>query len=311
MVKWSSMEAYLIGSILKEYRTRFKISQEELCFDLCAVSTLSRIENGSQIPGRKLIESLFSRLGMNPPASSIPMTKTDFKRENLEYEIIDKLANNDFNIFQLLEEYKSCGNELDLLEEQFFRFFKSYAEDKINHEANHALKEFIEALHLTLKDYKIGLLPKAKLLTKTELIILNNIARMLYFTNQKEHAINLMEFLRSYFENGIVSEEEKAKNYPVILFNLENWYGLKGEGQKSLELSEKGINACIQYGKLTQFPYQIFNKGYALNLLGKRQEAEKYISDAFTIFKQMKKYEEAKFGAETMNKEFGFSFPIE
>lgn len=66
------MENYLIGNVLKEYRTRLKISQEDLCLDLCAVSTLSRIESGTQIPGRKLIEALFSRMGIS---RSVPITK--------------------------------------------------------------------------------------------------------------------------------------------------------------------------------------------------------------------------------------------
>ena len=79
------MEAYIVGGIIKEFRLRFNISQEELCDGLCAVSTLSRIESGKQITGRKLIEALFSRMGLRPHTSAIPMSKIDLKRENIEY----------------------------------------------------------------------------------------------------------------------------------------------------------------------------------------------------------------------------------
>lgn len=37
------MDYYQIGPILKEFRIRHRISQEELCFGLCATSTLSRM----------------------------------------------------------------------------------------------------------------------------------------------------------------------------------------------------------------------------------------------------------------------------
>lgn len=37
------MDYYQIGPILKEFRIRHCISQEELCFGLCATSTLSRM----------------------------------------------------------------------------------------------------------------------------------------------------------------------------------------------------------------------------------------------------------------------------
>lgn len=41
---------------------------------------------------------------MNLPASAIPMSKTDFKRENLEYKINDMIATGKFEITDLLEE---------------------------------------------------------------------------------------------------------------------------------------------------------------------------------------------------------------
>ena len=266
------MENYLIGNILKEYRTRLKISQEDLCLDLCAASTLSRIASGAQIPGRKLVEALFSRMGVN---KSVPLTKVDFQRENLEFKINDMVATGKFEIFDLLEEYKNCGDELNSLEKQFYLFYKTMAEDFFEHNCEKALKNYEEALKISIKDYEIGKLPNARLLTKTELLILNNISRTQYFLGQKDAAIELMEFLRSYFEKGIMSEEEKAKNYPVILFNLENWYGNANEDEKVIELCEIGIDMCIKYGKLSHFPYHIFNKGCSLSKLGKLSEGIK------------------------------------
>lgn len=302
------MEIYSIGNVIREYRQRLNISQEELAFDLCAVSTLSRIESGAQVPGRKLAEALFSRMGMLMPAGNLPMSKADYIRSILEYEINGRVATSNYDIDDLLETYKTCGDKLDVLEEQFYLFYKTMADDSKEHNAVLALKNFEKALQMSVKDYETGKIPTARYLTKTELMLLNNIARMQYFLGQKTEAIELMEFLRGYFENGIISEEEKAKNYPVILHNLENWYGLAGKGQKSLELCEKGIEVCIRYGKLTQFPYQLFNKGYALALLGRKEEAKKYIQDSFVIFDTMKEHDNVVYASKIMNKEFNFHF---
>lgn len=296
MILSFSMEAYIIGSIIKEYRIRLEISQEDLAYGLCAVSTLSRVENGAQIPGRKLAEAFFSRMGINPPSNAIPMSRADFKRENLEYEIIDKTSNGDFQITALLEEYKKSKKELDKLETQFYSFFKSLSEDVLKHNCKKALKEFETALKLTMPNYELGKIPNTKMLTKIEIFILNNIARNLYFYENKEEGLSLMEFLHSYFEDGIISEEEKAKNYPVILLNLENWYGQNEEYEKALELSEKGIDICIRYGKLTQFPYQLFNKGCSLINLKKINEGKEYLNQAFTIMEAMKLYDDLEYG---------------
>lgn len=293
------METYIVGGVIKEFRIRYNISQEELCDGLCAVSTLSRIESGKQISGRKLIEALFSRMGLRPHMSAIPMSKTDFKRENIEYEINDMVATGNFKIFDLLEEYKTCGNELDTLEKQFYFFYKTMAEDFFNHDSKIALENYIKALKMSIKDYEISEPPKSKLLTKIELLILNNIARMLYFLEEKAKGIELMEFLRSYFENKVVSKEEKAKNYPVILFNLENWYGLRGnngDDEKVLNLCDIAIETCIKYGKLTLFPFHVFNKGCALIKLGKIQDGKESLSEAFTILKTMKRFDDIEYG---------------
>ena len=302
------METYLIGNILKEYRTRLNISQEDLCLDLCAVSTLSRIESGMQVPGRKLIEALFSRMGIS---RSIPITKTDFQRENLEYKINDMIATGKFDVFDLLEEYKNCGDKLIPLEEQFYLFYKTMAEDFFNHDCKKALEKYEEALKISIKDYKLGKLPSARLLTKTELLILNNISRTQYFREEKEAAIELMEFLRSYFESGIMGEEEKAKNYPVILFNLENWYGLRGKNddyEKALKLCDISISTCIQYGKLALFPFHIFNKGCMLIKLGKVSEGKCVIEDSFCILKNMKMYDEIEYSKRWLNKNLHLNF---
>lgn len=295
------MENYIIGSILKEYRTRLNISQEDLCFDLCAVSTLSRIECGERVPGRKLLEALFSRMGVS---RSVSITKTEFQRENLEFKINDMVAHDDFEIFDLLEEYKNCSENMAELERQFYLFFKTMAEDYFNHNCEKALKIYEEALKISVKDYALGKIPNARLLTKTELLILNNISRTQYFFGQKDEAIKLMEFLRSYFEKGIMSEEEKAKNYPVILFNLENWYGMKNEDEKVIELCDIGIDVCIRYGKLSNFPYQIFNKGCSLIKLGKIEEGKNYLTDSLIILNRMKKYDDVTYGKKWIKNEF-------
>ena len=270
------MNAYFIGEILKEYRTRFEISQEDLSFGLCAVSTLSRIENGTQIPGRKLAEALFSKMGMKTPSSATPMSRLDFKRENLEHKIIDSIANGNFDVFDTLEEYKNCGKTLDPLEKQFYIFYKAIAEDALNH--------------------SLDGVQKIRFLTRTEIMILNNISRALYFTGKKDKAISLMEFLRTYYETREIGEEEMAKGYPVILLNLENWYGDAGRFQEALELSEIGIKICINYGKLTPFPCQLFNKGCSLVKLKRITEGKKFLSQAFSVFEAMNLTDELNYG---------------
>ncbi|WP_294429998.1 helix-turn-helix transcriptional regulator [uncultured Treponema sp.] len=299
------MENYLIGTILKEYRTRLNISQEDICFDLCAVSTLSRIEGGTQLPRRKLVEALFSRMGMVTPSSGIPMSRADFYRENLEYRINEMVARADFEIAGLLEEYKNCDKDMDVFERQFYTFYKTLSENSKTPDDKKALEQYVSALRLTVKNYDVKGLPLARLLTRNEILILNNISRTLYALGEGENAISIMEFLRSYFEKGIVSEEEKAKNYHVILFNLENWYGLSDNDAKALEICEIAIDSCIKYSPGNLFPYHIFNKGCALVKLGKMEEGKKFLEHAFIIMEELKKYDDIVSGKKWCKENLG------
>ena len=58
------MASYTIGELIRDARERLHYSQEELCYGICTPSTLSRIENGLQTPGRKTLEGLMQRLGV-------------------------------------------------------------------------------------------------------------------------------------------------------------------------------------------------------------------------------------------------------
>ena len=301
------METYIIGSILKEYRTRLNISQEDISFDLCAVSTLSRIEGGTQLPRRKLVEALFSRMGMTSPSSGIPMSRADFYRENLEYKINDMIARADFEIAGLLEEYKNCDKDMDVFERQFYTFYKTLSENVKTPDDKKAMENYVSALRLTVKNYDVKELPLARLLTRIEILILNNISRTLYSLGEEENAISIMEFLRSYFEKGIVSEEEKAKNYHVILFNLENWYGLSGNDKKSLEISEIAIDSCSKYGPSNLFPYHIFNKGFALVKLGRMEEGKKSLEHSFVIMEELKKCDDIASGKKWCKEKLGLN----
>ena len=58
------MAYYTVGELIRDARERQKYSQEELSYGICTTSTLSRIENGLQVPGRKILEGLMQRLGL-------------------------------------------------------------------------------------------------------------------------------------------------------------------------------------------------------------------------------------------------------
>lgn len=305
------MKAFEIGKFIKEFRERKNISQEDLSENLCSVSTLSRIERGIQFPSRSLLEALFSRLGYTNTNIQLPLSTPDFKRSVLEYEIISLAARTDTSFIDLLEEYKNVTPEMDTLETQFYNFltilYKSIKRACPNEEI---LEDFLKTLRITLSDYKISDKITHHLLTKTELMLLMNIARTEYFQGETEEAIFIMEQLREYYSIHDIPGEDIAANLPVILANLSTWYGRKHLFEKSIELCNEGIKICSDYGKLHHLPYLIFNKGYGYLSLKKIPEGTSLITMAINLMIQTKKTEDAKFGIESLKKDFNIDIPV-
>ena len=93
----------------------------------------------------------------------------------------------------------------------------------------------------------------------------------------------------------------------MILFNLENWYGLSGNDKKSLEISEIAIDSCSNYGPSNLFPYHIFNKGCALVKLGRMEEGKKSLEHSFVIMEELKKCDDIASGKKWCKEKLGLN----
>lgn len=288
------MAKYMIGSVIYENRTRRKITQEELCHGICTQTTLSRIENGVQMPRRKILEALMQRLGLQMQYYFFPVSNEEMERSNLEYAITRKLSHNEYDITDLLERYKKCSPEMDHMEEQFYLY--AFASQMMRNENDYlrALSLLLQGIALTIPEFSQEHLCEQTLLTFDEIRIINGISLAYYEIGQYEQAKKFMLFLKEYLHKTDIDLEEKAKLYPMILFNLSNWMGLDGRNEQVYELCNEGIEFCIKSGQLTVFPYLIFNKAYSLAKMNRLEEALPVFRQACTIFEALKDTEKSR-----------------
>ena len=52
-----------LGDMIRELRKERKLTQEELADGICSAVSISRIENGNQMPSNTILERLLERLG--------------------------------------------------------------------------------------------------------------------------------------------------------------------------------------------------------------------------------------------------------
>jgi len=74
--------------MLKNKRIELGYTQEKLSEGICDTVTLSRIENGRQIPSKRLISALMQRLGMPDDRIFAFVSENEIEIEKLQKEII-------------------------------------------------------------------------------------------------------------------------------------------------------------------------------------------------------------------------------
>ena len=215
------------------------------------------------------------------------------ERSNLEYLITRKLALKEYDIEDYLMQYKNCGSEMDHMERQFYLYVSALILKNGTEDVEKITSLLLEAIALTIPDFFPSSLGHSKFLTFDEITIMNNIAINYYSLGKKEDAKKILVYLKDYLEHRDIDLEDKAKVYPMILFNLSNWAGAEGRNELAYELCDTGIDFCIAHGKLTVFPHLIFNKGYSLAKMNRHKEAIPFFSQACTVFEALKDHERA------------------
>lgn len=277
------MAKYPVGKLIASTRKKLRISQEDLSSGICSTPTLSKIENGVQMPSYKVCNAIMERLGL-PKAADLYVSDRELERSNLERQITGMIAREEYDIADLLREYQNCRKEMNQLEQQFYTYSYGIMVKKKENNPQKALELYRQAIEISIPDFSMQQLRQTRLFTLDEITIINDIANVSYEMGDKKLAEKYMYFLKDYLENAVIDEEEKAKKYPVILYNLSNWLENDERYEEMIPLCRKGIDYCIEQGKLTVFPYLLFNMGYSLGKTGQYEESESYMKQAYYGF---------------------------
>lgn len=294
------MSNYTVGEILRETRERKKCSQEEVCYGICTPSTLSRIENGVQIPGRRILEALTQRLGMTDNLYTTYTGREEMEIYETGKRLMRSLGHGDYEkvrqlvrqLEQKLEETERQEGSLHM-EKQYLLFAKAILEKHEGAEPEKVLNMLLEAVRGTIPDFD-GIHLKNRFFTFQEISILNNISCIYHKMGKVLEAFQIMVVLKEYMEINISDEEEKAKKYPMIIQNLVSWLSLEGRYEDARKLCEAGIDCCIEYGKMKVFPELLYNKSVLLAETGQLEEARRCFQQTIAVFQAMNQCRQAE-----------------
>lgn len=278
---------YTIGSVIKHEREKRGISQEELCFGICAVSTLSRIEHSEQTPSMEKAMALLDRLGLEGSAYLSFVSNEEYEFYKISRNVGGMLANR-----QYLEAYEYVTDKKELMDKNKFRrqlsdTITAVKKCFIDRQYETAISMTEEAIRYTCPQFD-----KSKkirfFMTDMEVNVINVMA-VSYWRNGKRITalnliINLTDALREQYSVTGVS----SIRYPMILCNLAKWLNEQLRFEEAKEYIELGRDVCIKSGKFRMLPYLCCCMATVLQGLKHDEEEvlKEYIS-AYIMFKNM------------------------
>ena len=278
---------YMVGSIIKNEREKHKISQEELCFGICAVSTLSRIEHNEQTPSMEKAMALLNRLGLEGSSylSFVSEDEHEFYRISRDAEEL-VVQRRYIQAYDYVMEHEKCMNK-NKFRRQFLcgiRAIKACFEDK---QYETAIMMTEEAIRYTCPHFD-----KTKkiryFLTDMEVNIINVMAVSYWWSKKNIIALNLLINLVDALSEQYSTIGVDSFRYPMILCNLAKWLNEQHRFEEACEYIEIGRRACIKSGKMRMLPFFCCCRATTLQSMNCCEDEilREYIS-AYIMFKNM------------------------
>ncbi|ADC49872.1 hypothetical protein BpOF4_09080 [Alkalihalophilus pseudofirmus OF4] len=269
------MDIHTIGKNIKFYRTLKGLTQNDLAEGICTQAQISNIEAGKFIPLSTTLFEISRRLGVD-------MTHFFHEASNPRYDYIQdfiqdvrkQTVNRNYKeVYELIlaEEKNPLFESVDL--KQFILWHKGLSLAYISTNYEEALKMLFNALNLTYKG-KDGY-------SQEEIQILNAIGIVYDLSGKPETSVEIYE--RAIHGTSTIPQLNPRIKVRVY-YNYAKAVKSLGDFAKSIELSEKGIQLCIENELLYLLGECLYQKGYCLLLTNQYKQGEKQINDAIHLF---------------------------
>ena len=250
------MEYYEIGGIIRDARLRHQMTQEELAFGICAVSTLSKIENGSRIPYARTFESLMSRMGEPVGLYTSFWGKMDLRRRHLQRRMEAQLRiGNVPQVEQLLQEYDKLSPDKTDMEIRVSRVIETGI--RLKNEGSRAAEEIYKIL--------VGMMCAAHpefdgtgrmeaCYSDSELLLFQMLGSCEQKMQHYDRALRTFCWLLSYLEQHADQREYPEEFAPSLYRQLSELCFEMGQYSDSAEYCVRGIKDSLFSGRSACLP---------------------------------------------------------
>jgi len=254
------------GERIAGIRKKSGITQDEVAESLgVAVSTVSRMERGENMPPRYMLQAVLQLYNLSPEESlSMLLDGGDYYEDDDFNKLRAAIRDEQYGT---LNELLSRTNEKKLtangMYRQIYLYAKVLTEPEID--VNIAIGRLTEALSITKKGFNLDDISKYRF-HFDELAIVSEIGRRFSGVGDFDRAARIFKDAVESMDTYYLNERLKCEVYPGLLFNLSTCYGALNKHKETEQVCQYALKLIIKYGKfdaLNTLPYLLNNIGAA------------------------------------------------
>ncbi len=281
------MEYIDIGRIIKERRKELNITQEELCEGICEPVTISRIENGKQLPSSAHLKAILERLDLPDEmfislvSPSVFLNQTEFKEVLFDLESFFQFSN--YKTTVSLEELKKkiSNIQCETIQSKQFQFILlttlSITDNSTNIE--NLIQKTIEYIKMTIPNFSEDDFLNM-VLDYNEFTLILLLSTLYYFNNNLENSKKLFNQLiyQLDFHFSFQNNSDLFIKFILIFMNIIS------KSENKIDAYTLGIYAkeqCIKYQKY-KYLGNLYEQLYYCS--EKDNEKKEYLEKAYYIY---------------------------
>lgn len=222
------MRGVIFGEEIRRIRLERGLTQERLSEGICAPSTLSRIENGCQVPSRRTFQLLMERLDGPGYSYAHFLSPAQYRCERIKEEILEAMEYGQADRAKdLLGDLEKLVERKDTKQVQFFEMCKLVCFDMCGASRSDYVMQCLQILEMGRPgwredcDLRIAWGRMDVLRGDwVEMWILNNLAVGYMWQNDFERACQIFVFLYAQTEGDVFIKKRSWKVRGVLCNNL-------------------------------------------------------------------------------------------
>ena len=211
------MEQRTMEIVLKYFRKKYNLSQEEICEGICSVTTLSRLEQGNREIDSLLGQTLLGRIGKEVTLFETMLNEADFELWKIRTEIEDYVEKNQFKAAkQKIREYRQVMPQEERIHEQFCLYQEALLIIAEKKPLEQLCKTLEKGIKITISDFGEEI-DKKRLYSPIEIEM---IFLLIHYDDSKENIaeqelLKILDYVEKYY-----SDRKKEKVGTKIFLEL-------------------------------------------------------------------------------------------